>query len=212
MGGRHEQETVHGESDSEREHKLHSSRDLHSVPRSSRNRLWCLQVTCQGQFLKLHHQSRCFFSASVHNTHFTPGETLHCIYFYSITSHRDILWVFYSLPAHSVSPLYSLLLYRKHFGLLLKGGGKNGVREVVKNGAEVPPSALIFCSFGIVIWEILTQQKPFAGRHDFIWNASHPLLIWEALLCRHVVFNTATVVFGLVLKRHKAEGFSLFKK
>lgn len=32
---------------------------------------------------------------------------------------------------------------------------------------EVPLSALIY-SFGIVIWEILTQQKPYAGRNEFI--------------------------------------------
>lgn len=25
-------------------------------------------------------------------------------------------------------------------------------------------SAFIVCSFGIVIWEILTQQKPYAGK------------------------------------------------
>lgn len=37
---------------------------------------------------------------------------------------------------------------------------------------------LIACSFGIVIWEILMQKKPYAGKYEHFLHALHLLNVY----------------------------------
>lgn len=117
--------------------------------------------------LKLHFRLTPF---SVHNSY---NITLLCtVYIFTlITGHWDTFYIFYSCRTHSFLPFYIHWFYLILSALqcfLYKRWIAPKVAEFMrwnnKKTIGLKCLSVIICSFGIVIWEILTQQKPYAGK------------------------------------------------
>lgn len=151
-------------------------------------------------FLKLHHQhQQLLLQRTVHTSH-------------SVTLLYNIYtWIFQKWEGHirciSLTCCCTLIYLffiaeelfieeKKSFQCLLcvrRTSTKFNECTVCQNEnarTEVLPSALI-CSFGIVMWEILTQQKPYPGRKLFIWNESHLHSMINRRFFRKELCNTA---------------------